>query len=421
MSTQHKTRIKKVKQLLSKEGIGAAIISSSPNKERSWDTTYRYRQESDFYYFTGSTAKHLSLFIRADNQEVLLFGKPVNKSMIIWEGEEESLAEVAKRIGATPVTASDPVKEIAAKLRGADILYFQNFPGTTSFAVAEKLLKTAPFHLQGLPKNLAHITTLSARLRLFKDASELSLIRKAIAITREGILAGLKERAAGALESSVAAAVEYKFRMRGAEVAFETIAGAGKSAATLHYVKCERRMKRGEMLLIDCGAEYQYYAGDITRVFPVSGSFTKEQRILYDTVFDAQKAALRTIRDGVKIKKVYDASVEVLVEGLKKLKVVKGSTQALIKKRAYAAYFPHGIGHSLGIDVHDVGELRANNSATLKTGMVFTVEPGLYFNKRAGILAPCGVRIEDDILVTKTGCEVLSKSIPKEREEIEGL
>ena len=165
--------------------------------------------------------------------------------------------------------------------------------------------------------------------------------------------------------------------------------------------------------MIDCGAELNMYNGDITRCYPVDGKFSPIMQEIYSIVLEAQKASIKAVKNNVKIETVYNASAKILTEGLVELKVLKGKVSKLLEKKAYQPYFPHGIGHSLGIDVHDVGNLRGNNNAVLKKGMVFTIEPGIYFPKTVGRAPACGIRIEDNILVTENGCKILSDFIPK--------
>jgi Xaa-Pro aminopeptidase len=256
---------------------------------------------------------------------------------------------------------------------------------------------------------------------MHKEQYEVDLIRRANEITNEGLLYIAARLDPGLTEAHAARTIEYVFKMNDATTAFGTIVAGGSEAAVLHHRASDRKLKRGEMVLIDCGAEYKLYCGDITRVVPCGGTFSPEQRDVYEVVLAAQKAALKNIRAGVKIAKAYDAAARVMTEGLVALKVLRGKPSELFEKKAYLPYFPHGIGHSLGIDVHDVGNLRGNKEATLEAGMVITVEPGLYFPKKVGKVPACGVRIEDNVLVTAKGCEILSAGFPKEISEIEAL
>jgi Xaa-Pro aminopeptidase len=209
--------------------------------------------------------------------------------------------------------------------------------------------------------------------------------------------------------------------MNSAAIGFNSIVAAGANAATLHYEALAAKIRKEDMVLIDSGAQLNRYCADITRVLPASGMFSQIHRIIYEIVLQAQLAALKKVKAGVKILTIYDAAAEVITEGLKELGVLKGPLKALLKKKAFKPYFPHGIGHSLGLDVHDLSQLRGNNEAVLEAGMVFTIEPGLYFSKSISNVPACGVRIEDNVLVTKSGCEILSPGFPKDAEQIEAL
>jgi Xaa-Pro aminopeptidase len=258
-------------------------------------------------------------------------------------------------------------------------------------------------------------------MRLFKEPGEVKLIREAAAITNHALFETMPFVIPGQAESTIAATIEYWFRLQGATTGFNTIAATGPSAATLHYSHQSRALKRGDLLLIDCGAEHRLYSADITRVVPVGGVFSGPSKEVYEIVLAAQKAAIKAVKNNVLIRTVYDAAARELTHGLVSLGVLRGKVSALMAKKAYKPYFPHGIGHSLGLDVHDVGNLRGNNAAVLKSGMVFTIEPGLYFPKKVRNVPACGVRIEDDVLVTARGAEVLSVGFPKETREIESL
>ena len=260
-----------------------------------------------------------------------------------------------------------------------------------------------------------------AELRLYKDPHEVKLIQHAAKVTSDAICLAIQATRAGMREYEIRATLEGAFQQHGCEVGFQSIVATGKSAATLHYVTANRILRRRDLILLDCGAEYQNYSADISRVYPVSGRFTDEQAELYNVVLDAQKAAINKIKDGVKIATVYMAAARKLTAGLRRLKVLHGDTANLIKKGAYLPYFMHSIGHSLGLDVHDIGKLRGNNRATLRKGMVFTVEPGLYFSKPVKDIPACGIRIEDDVLVTSNGCKILTRDCPKEIAQLEAL
>jgi Xaa-Pro aminopeptidase len=263
-------------------------------------------------------------------------------------------------------------------------------------------------------------------LRLVKDAYELETLRRAAEITVAGHLAAAAAIARGAGEWVVEAALDGAFRAAGgAGPGFETIVGSGKNACVLHYVANREAMRRDSSVLIDAGAEYGLYHGDVTRTYPVGGSFTGPHRDVYRVVEEARAAAVAVVRPGASISDVHDAATRVLVEGLIALGVVGGGVDEVLEREGHKPFYPHKTSHWIGLDVHDPGDYeRGGVPRVLAPGMVFTVEPGLYFRRDqegSGGFAGIGVRIEDDVLVTAEGCEVLTGALPTALEEVEAL
>jgi len=362
------------------------------------------------------------LLVSSELERPLLISPPINKTKVLWEGQGPNLKALAEELGAETLVTPTPEREILTRLKGTERLYFQNDSGSKAWSVAQKLLEL-PSHSRGpLPTQFHHSDELLVRMRLFKDASEVRLIREAAEATNGALLDTVPMLSAGLTESFVAGAINFFFQTRGCEQGFPTNVSTGKSAATLHHEPGQTKLKDGDLLLIDCGALHQHYSADITRVVPVSGSFTPLQKVLYQGVLEAQKAAIKKVKHGALIRDVFLAAAKPLTEALVEMRVLKGNVARLIEKRAFRPYFPHGIGHTLGLDVHDVGNLRGNNDAILEEGMVFTIEPGLYFPKSVGrIKGGLGIRIEDDVLVTRKGCEVLSEGFPKNMKQVEQL
>jgi Xaa-Pro aminopeptidase len=423
MSVNYLKRIRKVQQLLRAEKRPSALLlSSSPQKTYSRDQHYPYRQDSDFYYLTGTHAENISVLITNTETAPLLVVPSIDPQKVLWDGKPPSYRSIAKRIGAKLETVkSHHCFVLQKQLAGIEQLYFQNIEGTAAWSVAKELMALPSHQRVNFPSCFTHSDALLEPLRLFKDASEVALIREAGRITADALKETLPLIRKGVKESEIAAHILYQFQLRGCEEAFHTISAAGASAATLHYHAHTRKLRDKELYLLDFGAAHQMYCADITRTLPVGGRFTPEMQELYEIVLAAKDAATAKIKSGVQIKTVYDASAKVLTQGLKDLGVLKGSVSALMNKAAYRPYFPHGIGHSLGIDVHDIGKLRGNTSPVLRQGMVFTIEPGLYFPKPVAHLPACGVRIEDDILVTKSGHRNLTPDFPVRPGEIETL
>lgn len=422
MKSPHLARVKKALSLLrSSDRKEVLVVSSNPSVIRSRDTHYSYRPNSDLFYLTGIKAEDVTLILRPGVQEeITILVPPEDKLKNLWEGAPVPVKPLAKAINAHVVTTTDPTKQILSLLRGTDVAYLQSIPGTPSAAVKNDLANRSAASLRFLPGSLIEAEQFTTRLRMIKDPSEIAHIRKAAEITEGALLHALPLIEAGTKEREIAAFIEYFYRVHEAEPAFGTIVATGPSAATLHYHSLSRTLKQGELLLIDTGAEFGMYASDITRMIPVGGTTTPELRDLHDIVLRAQMMAIKKIKPGVMMSDVYNAAARELTHGLKYLGILKGNLSQLMKKGAFKTWFPHGIGHSLGIDVHDVSPSGA--AIPLEKGMVVTIEPGLYFQKPTGPLPACGVRIEDDILVTARGHEVLTRdALSKDLDQLTDL
>lgn len=415
-------RIKTCQAMLRASGNQSVLLlSSHPPVIRSHDTHYPYKQQSDFYYLTGSEIQNSALLISSKLKHPILFAPPIDAHKTLWEGKQPNPKNLAQQLGAELKVSKDIRAEVLAALRGHDQLLFQNIPGSLSFKITSELI-AMPSHARGnFPSQFSHSDVLLERQRLFKDAEEVETIKAANEVTSEALLFVAAKIQPGQYEYEVARTLEYIFGMNKCGPAFNSIIAAGKNAATLHYEALHSKIGKEDMVLIDSGAQLDHYCADITRMLPASGRFSPIHKCVYETVLAAQYAALKKVRHGVKIAEVYNAATEVLVEGLCELKVLRGTRKSILKNKTFKPYFPHGIGHSLGLDVHDLSQLRGNNEAVLEAGMVFTIEPGLYFAKAQGQVPACGVRIEDNVLVTTKGCEILSPGFPKETDEIEAL
>ena len=414
-------RIKRVQSSLKDHGSAAILLSSAPASVRSRDTLYSYRQNSDFYYLTGCKEKSLALLISTEHESPLLYAPPVDPHQVLWEGKNVSPRSIARKIKAKCKITKNITDEILSDLKGHENLFYQNIPNSFSNRIAEKLLAVPSNTRRTLPSNLSHSDVILEPLRLIKSREEVSLIREAARITDRALRDALPLVRPGTRERDIAATINYSFQLNDAETSFPSIVASGPAAATLHYENLTGRLKKDQLLLIDCGAEFELYAADITRALPVSGKFEGVTAEIYNIVLEAQSAVLRRVKPGVKMKTLQLAAARVITQGLRDLKVLKGSVSILMEKHAYRPYFPHGIGHSLGLDVHDLSSHRDSGGAKLKKGMVITVEPGIYFAKQSRNIPACGVRIEDDVLVTSTGCKILTPEFPKSQNEIEKL
>jgi Xaa-Pro aminopeptidase len=424
MKTPYAARIKKALALLARSGEKEAlVISSNPHCTRSRDTHFPFRQNSDLYYFTGSYAEEATLVLNPHAKSpIIIIAPPKDPIKKVWDGEQVNLKPLAKSLSAELVITKDPLKALLGAVRGVEKAYLQSIQGTASAALKTELSGRSAIALRGLPSNLAEVERFTGQLRLYKDPSEVELIKAASELTSDALFAVLPFVRSGASERQIGAFIEGFYRAAGAEPAFGTIVGTGRSAATLHYRALKRTLRNGDLVLIDTGAEREMYASDVTRTLPVGDSLDPALRYLYETVLRAQEHAIAKIKPGVLVSDVYKAAAEELTYGLKELGILKGKLSALMAKAAYRPWFPHGIGHSLGIDVHDVGPSSADRVEKLEAGMVMTIEPGLYFSKPTGPLPACGVRIEDDVLVTRSGHKVLTEDVfPKELDEVMGL
>jgi Xaa-Pro aminopeptidase len=412
-----------------------AIIPAAHETTRSYDTEFRFRQDSDFWYLTGFPEPDAIAVIDPESKAPFtLYVRPRDLEMETWFGRREGVVGAVKNYGADK---SFPIEKFGADLGklldGHDKLYYR-------FGVDEKLdlniikylssqrqrrLKTAyP------PHTIIDPTIITGEMRLHKTTDEVEMMQKAATISAEAHVMAMKKTRPGMNEFQVESMIEAYFREKGAGgVAYNSIIGGGDNATILHYVENNRPLKDGDLILIDAGAEYKGYAADITRTFPVNGKYSPAQREVYDVVLDVQQRCIEYTVTGNTVKSRQELSIELLTEGMKKLGLLKGKTADLIKKKSYMKYYMHGVGHYLGLDVHDAGryftDQTAKSSRPFAPGMVLTVEPGLYIPpddktapaKYRGI----GVRIEDDVLVTKDGNRNLTAKVPKNPDEIEAI
>lgn len=420
MTNIHRKRITRVTRRLRGVG-GALLLSSALHRSSSRDAHYPFVQDSDLFYLTGSVADHIALLVFGDGRKPIVFGAPIEKLRLIWDGAPPDAKKLARSIGAEFIAAKDLKREIRSKITGVDRLYYSNISGSVAWCVAEEMLRTPSHARSKLPVTFAHADVILSEERLIKDAGEVRLIREAAKRSNAALTAVLPMIRPGIKESELAEHLRHQLALRECSLSFDSIIGSGVSGATLHYRALTRKLQRKDLLLIDFGGRYQMYCADITRVYPVSGVFGAKERALYEIVLEANKAAIAKARDGVLVKAVYDASVRVITEGLVDLGLLKGKISALIAKRAYQPFYPHSVGHPLGLDPHDSGDMRTNAGVRLRRGMVITIEPGIYLPKSKHRLPACGVRIEDDILITAGSADVLTSGCAKEIDEIEAL
>ncbi|MEP6922906.1 MAG: Xaa-Pro aminopeptidase [Pyrinomonadaceae bacterium] len=421
-------------QQIGKDSI--AIIPAAHEMTRSYDTEFKFHQDPDFYYLTGFPEPDAIAVIAPGNKKhpFTLFVRPRDPLMETWYGRREGVDGARKNYHADKALPIEKFTDELPKLiNGHEKLYYRFGVDTKldgqilQYLSAQrfKRLKTAyPPHTIIDPITLIH------EMRLHKMPAEVELMQQSADIAAEAHILAMQTAKPGMNEFQVEAVIEKYFRDRGASgAAYNSIIGGGENATILHYVENNAILKDGDLLLIDAGANYKGYASDITRTFPVNGRFTKPQREIYDLVLDAQIKCVEATKPGTTVKQRQKLSIELLTEGMKELGILKGKTKDLIKKKTYEKYYMHGVGHYLGLDVHDAGRYftdpQAKKSRPFEPGMVLTVEPGLYIPPDAKD-APAkyrgiGVRIEDDVLVTETGNINLTIKVPKQAEEIEEL
>ncbi|MEO5596933.1 MAG: aminopeptidase P N-terminal domain-containing protein [Lysobacteraceae bacterium] len=425
--------VRRRRQLMRMVGEDAIVIlPSAPPRIRSNDTHYNYRQDSDFWYLSGFPEPDAVLVLvpgRAHG-EALLFCRERNPEREIWDGARAGTEGAVATHGfddAYPITDLDDI--LPGLLEGRTRVYY-HFGRDTEFDL--KLIgwvnRVRTQVKQGAqpPHEFLELGHYLHELRLFKSAGEIRLMKRAAQIAAEAHVVAMQTTRPGMHEYEVEAAIQHHFRRNDAQLAYESIVGGGVNACVLHYIENKSVLRDGDLLLIDAGAEYRNYASDITRTFPVNGRFSKEQRAIYQLVLDAQHAAMQKARVGQTYDAGHDAAVATLTEGLLQLGLLKGTLEKNLETGDYKRFYMHKTGHWIGLDVHDVGEYRlAGEFRELEAGMVFTIEPGLYIAPGSkGVAAKwqgIGVRIEDDVLITNEGHEVLTAGVPKEIDEIETL
>ena len=408
------------------------ILPSAPQRIRSHDTHYPYRQDSDFWYLSGFPEPEAVLVLVPGRKhgETLLFCRERDPEREAWDGPRAGPEGAVDAYGfddAYPISDLDEI--LPGLLEGRSRVYY-HFGRDTDFDL--KLIgwvnrvRSQVRHGAQPPHEFLELGHLLHEQRLFKSAAELKLMRRAAAIACEAQLAAMRATRPGGREYEVEAALQYVYRRNDAVAAYEPIVGSGANACVLHYRANNGPTAAGDLLLCDAGAEYAGYASDITRTWPVGGTYSKEQRALYQLVLSAQAAALAQARPGRSWIAGHEAAVQTLTDGLLSLGLLKGTLKSALASGAYRKFYMHKTGHWLGLDVHDVGEYKlAGDFRELEPGMVFTIEPGLYIPPGSkGVPAKwqgIGIRIEDDVLVTADGHEVLTDAVPRDIDAVEAV
>ena len=424
---------KRRRRLMDMMGQGSiAIVPTSPVRTRNRDVEFPFRPDSNFYYLTGFGEPEAVAVLAPGREQgaFVMFCRERDPTAEQWHGARIGLDGVCERHGADdafPIGDLDDI--LPGLLEGKSRVYyamghFQEFDQRILAWVAR--IRAGPRSGGGLGE-FVMLDHLVHEMRLFKSKAEVDAMSKAAQVSAAAHERAMRICRPGMAEYQVEAELLYEFTRAGCRAAaYPSIVAGGANACTLHYTRNSDRLRDRDLLLIDAGAEHEFYASDITRTFPVNGRFSRAQRDVYSVVLAAQEAAIDTVAAGRTVDDVHMAAVRVLAEGLVDLGAIKGGTKRIIQKEKYKRFYMHRTGHWLGMDVHDVGDYRIDDqSRVLEPGMVMTVEPGLYIapddEKAPKRLRGIGIRIEDDVLVTTSGREVLTSAAPKSIDEIESI
>jgi Xaa-Pro aminopeptidase len=409
-----------------------AILPTNPERRRNRDVHYPYRPDSDFLYLTGfSEPEAVAVLVPGrPHGEYLLFCRDRDPEKEIWDGRRAGPEGAVRDFGADDAFPIGDIDDILPGLLESRERVFYTMGATAGFDQRvigwvqgirnqSRAGKQAPDEFVSL-EHFVH------DMRLYKSRAEVKVMRAAADIAARAHRRAMQVCRPGMMEYELEAEFLHEFRQAGGEPAYPSIVGGGANACVLHYVENNAELNGGDLVLIDAGVEHQCYASDITRCFPVNGRFRKAQRDIYELVLEAQLAAIEQVHPGNTWNAPHDAAVKAITRGLVRLGLLKGRTPTLIKEQDYRKFYMHRTGHWLGMDVHDVGDYKVGDQwRVLEPGMVLTVEPGIYIPARSkGVLRKwwnIGVRIEDDVLVTRTGHDVLSRNVPKTVDEIEAL
>jgi Xaa-Pro aminopeptidase len=418
-------------RLLEAIGDGVAVFAAAPLAVRNHDVEHPYRQDSDFHYLTGLDEPQSVLVLSNQHPEhrVVLFVRPRKREREIWDGPRAGVEGAVADFGAD---VAFPIDELAKRLPdylgNVERLHYrvaQDDQADARLFDCLNVLRRGGRRGVMAPVAIIDSSVHLHEMRIRKSGGELSTMRQAAEITKEAHVRAMQVARPGMHEYEIDAELLHIFRKHGSQrPAYESIVGSGPNATILHYRAGDRVLEDGELLLIDAGCEFDYYASDVTRTFPVSGNFSAEQRAVYEVVLRAQKAAIDAVKPGVTLDALHDGAVRSITEGLVDIGLLTGDVDSLIEEKKYEPFYMHRTSHWLGMDVHDVGRYYVDGvNRPLEPGFVLTVEPGIYIATDAeGVderWRGIGVRVEDDVAVTTHGHEVLTDGIPKEIADVE--
>lgn len=425
---------KRRKQLMQQIGPNSiAILTAAHSVVRNHDHEYPYRQNSDFYYLTGFEEPDAVIVLapKRKSGEFILFNRARDRAQEIWDGYRAGQEGAKKIFGADEAY---PIAELKQKLpellEGRDEIHYtlglDNYYDTIVMGAVNQLRGKIRSGAQS-PLVFTDVRALLHEMRLIKSPAEIALMRKAAEISADAHICAMQACQPGMNEYQLEAEITYEFQRNGARFsAYTPIVGSGANSCILHYNSNNQTIKKGDLVLIDAGCEYQYYASDVTRTFPANGKFSAEQKAIYNIVLAAHQAGIKAVKPGTPWPMIDDICVKVITQGLMDVGLLKGRLNDLIEKRAYFAFYMHRSGHYLGLDTHDAGRYKMGEKwRKLQPGMVRTVEPGIYISadlpgvhKRWHNI---GIRIEDDVVVTAKGHDVLSHKAPTSVDDIENI
>ena len=424
---------KRRRELMQQMGGGLALIPTAPVRNRNRDINYPFRPDSDFYYLTHFPEPEACAVLvpGRPHGEFILFCRECNPEKEIWDGRRAGLDGARELYGADDAFPIDDIDDILPGLLENREKVFCSMGRHPEFdaKLMEWVNEVRAKSRNGVsaPGEFVDLNHLLHEMRLFKRPEEIRLMKRAAKVSAQAHRRAMQACRPGLMEYEIEAELLYEFKKGGSQSpAYPPIVGGGANSCILHYTENAAELKAGDMLLIDAGAEIDGYAADVTRSFPVNGKFSAEQRAVYEIVLAAQLAAIEQVRAGKHWNEPHETAVRILIDGLMQLGLLNGSTDQLLETGAYKRFYMHRTGHWLGLDVHDVGDYKLHDTwRLLEPGMVMTVEPGLYIAAGDPAIPPgfwnTGIRIEDDVLVTRDGNEVLSRDAPKAVDDIEAL
>ena len=424
---------KRRRRLVQEMGEGVAIIPTNPVYRRNRDTEYRFRPDSDFFYLTGFPEPEAVAVVVPHRKrgEFILFCRARDPDQEMWIGRRAGPQGAVEQYAADEAYPIEELDNLIPDLLGnQEKIYYSmgNMPELDNRVIGwlnqVKAKTRAGVHV---PAEIISTDLIVHEMRLFKSREELRVMRRAARISVAAHCRAMRTCEPGMMEYQVESELLHEFMQGGSQApAYGSIVGGGGNSCVLHYTDNDQELKDGDLLLIDAAAEFDCYASDITRTFPVGGTYSPAQRAVYDVVLAAQLAAIDQVKPGNHWNDPHEAAVRIITEGLADLGILKGAVDELIEQEEYRRFFMHRTGHWLGMDVHDVGDYKVDDAwRLLEPGMVLTVEPGIYIPAKSRAVRKkwwnIGIRVEDDVLVTKDGCEVLTKGVPKTADDIEAL